>query len=173
MQNSRHPSSSARGVGSGPPRRVPDSVATVATVATVAAGAAPSGNHFRTPLSRMWPFAGTAERSDMYFRTPLSRMRSFALAAERSETHFRAPLSRIRPFAVTAKKSETHFGITLPHLGATMPTMRPIRIVAPPSLYAALRFDGGGFAAALRSEFYALLSTMRPLRCDVVPSRSL
>ena len=58
--NSRHPGSSARGGGSGPPRRVPDSGATGATVTSGATVTAPSGSHFRAPLSRMRPFAVTA-----------------------------------------------------------------------------------------------------------------
>ena len=80
--NSRHPGSSARGGGSGPPRRVPDSGATGATVAT---GAAPSGSHFRAPLSRMRHFAVTAAGQkpilEFNFEQPLPRMRHFAVTA--------------------------------------------------------------------------------------------
>ena len=124
--NSRHPGSSARGGGSGPPRRVLDSGATVATVTSVAA---PSGEHFRAPLSRMRRFAVTAAESKTYFGATLSTMRPLRCGANPSLCAwvriFEHPCRRRGSIAVALRSQGRSFKHPCPRRGPFVVMLRP------------------------------------------------
>ena len=130
--NSRHPGSSARGGGSGPPRRVLDSVASVISVISGISGisgAAPSGEHFRAPLSRMRRFAVTAAGSKTQFGATLSTMRPLRCGANPSLCAwvriFEHPCRRCGSIAVALRSQGRSFKHPCPRRGPFVVMLRP------------------------------------------------